>query len=133
MSDRARRHAPSLPSERVAPWLTIVDLTLAMSSIRSVKSSKAIDVDQEVGRGNAVLRELLRELALTLVPRGMTPKVFGEISRHAFVHAAARISRQANGRINHSRVAALTGLSRAEVKRILLNGESVNVDRKSVV
>jgi hypothetical protein len=102
-----------------------------MSSVRSVGSSKAIDVDQEAGRGNAVLRELLRELALTLVPRGMTPKVFGELSRHAFVHAAVRISRQANGRVNHSRVAALTGLSRAEVKRILLNGESVNVVGRS--
>ena len=102
-----------------------------MSSVRSVGSSKAIDVDQESDRGHAVLRELLRELALTLVPRGMTPKVFGELSRHAFVHAAVQISRQAHGRVNHSRVAALTGLSRAEVKRILLNGESVNVIGRS--
>jgi hypothetical protein len=102
-----------------------------MSSVRSVGSSKAIDVDQESDRGHAVLRELLCELALALVPRGMTPKVFGELSRHAFVDAAVRISRQAHGRVNHSRVAALTGLSRAEVKRILLNGESVNVIGRS--
>lgn len=53
----------------------------------------------------------------------MTPKLFGEFSRLAFVRAAAGISQQANGRVNHSRVAALTGLSRADVKRILLNGD----------
>jgi hypothetical protein len=85
-------------------------------------TAKANDQNQETARGNAELQELLCELALTLLPRGMTPKLFGEFSRHAFVRAAARISQQANGRVNHSRVAALTGISRADVKRILLNG-----------
>jgi hypothetical protein len=85
-------------------------------------TAKANDQNQETSGGNAELQELLCELALTLLPRGMTPKLFGEFSRHAFVRAAAKISQQANGRVNHSRVAALTGLSRADVKRILLNG-----------
>jgi len=49
----------------------------------------------------------------------MTPKTFGELSRSAFVQAAADRSRLRNGRINHSRVAAQTGLTRADVKRLL--------------
>jgi hypothetical protein len=87
-------------------------------------TAKANGQNQETVRGNTELQELLCELALTLLPRGMTPKLFGELSRRAFVRAAARISQLANGRINHSRVAALTGLSRADVKRILLNGDA---------
>jgi hypothetical protein len=97
-----------------------------MVSVQVLQSSKLNDLNKEPARGNAELRELLRELALTLVPRGMTPKLFGELSRCAFVHAAARISQRANGRVNHSRVAALTGLSRADVKRILLNGDAIS-------
>jgi hypothetical protein len=70
-------------------------------------------------RGAAVLRELLTELAFVLLPRGMTPKRFGELVRSAFVQAAADMSRLRNGRVNHSRVAAQTGLTRADVKRLL--------------
>ena len=97
-----------------------------MASAQHLNASRPNDPNQQVGRGNAVLRELLRELALTLIPRGMTPKTFSELSRHAFVYAAARISKQANGRVNCSRVAALTGLSRADVKKILMNGDSLS-------
>ena len=49
----------------------------------------------------------------------MTPRRFSELARWAFVQAAADISRLRNGRINHSRVAAQTGLTRADVKRFL--------------
>src|SRR3974390_2023985 len=69
--------------------------------------------------GAAVLQNLLTELALVLLPRGMTPKWFSELARSAFVQAAADISRLRNGRVNHSRVAAQTGLTRADVKRLL--------------
>lgn len=51
----------------------------------------------------------------------MTPKGFNELARYAFVRAATEMSRLRNGRINYSRVAAQTGLSRAEVKRLLAN------------
>lgn len=70
-------------------------------------------------RGAAVLQNLLTELALVLLPRGMTPKWFSELARTAFVQAAADISKLRNGRVNHSRIAALTGLTRADVKRLL--------------
>jgi hypothetical protein len=70
-------------------------------------------------RGTAVLQELLTELAFVLLPRGMTPRRFGELARFAFVQAATEMSRLRNGRVNYSRVAAQTGLSRADVKRLL--------------
>lgn len=70
-------------------------------------------------QGAAVLQSLLSELALVLLPRGMTPKRFSELARCAFVQAAADITRLRNGRVNHSRVAAQTGLTRADVKRLL--------------
>jgi len=70
-------------------------------------------------RGTAVLQEFLAELAFALLPRGMTPRGFGELARFAFVRAATEMSRLRNGRVNYSRVAAQTGLSRADVKRLL--------------
>jgi hypothetical protein len=70
-------------------------------------------------RGVEVLQELLTELAFVLLPRGMTPKRFTQMVRAAFVHVAADISRLRNGKVNHSRVAAQTGLSRADVRRLL--------------
>lgn len=70
-------------------------------------------------RGTAVLQELLVELAFVLLPRGMTPRRFGELARFAFVRAAREMSRLRNGRVNYSRIAAQTGLSRADVKRLL--------------
>lgn len=70
-------------------------------------------------RGIPVLQELLTELAHVLLPRGMTPRRFSELARFAFVRAATEMSRLRNGRVNYSRVAAQTGLSRADVKRLL--------------
>jgi Family of unknown function (DUF6502) len=61
----------------------------------------------------------MRELAFVLLLQGITPKSFGDLSRVAFVEAAATHSRLLNGRVNQSRVAAQTGLSRADVKRLL--------------
>jgi Family of unknown function (DUF6502) len=70
-------------------------------------------------KGVEVLQELLTELAFVLLPRGMTPKRLSEMVRAAFVQVAADISRLRNGKVNHSRVAAQTGLSRADVRRLL--------------
>jgi len=76
-------------------------------------------IGQTTIRGVQVLQELLVELAFVLLPRGMTPKRFDQLARSAFVRVAADISRLRNGRVNHSRVAAQTGLSRAEVRKLL--------------
>ena len=70
-------------------------------------------------RRTPALQELLTELAFVLLPRGMTPRRFSELIRFAFVQAATEMSRLRNGRVNYSRVAAQTGLSRADVKRLL--------------
>ncbi len=81
-------------------------------------------------RGASVLQELLTELAFVLLPRGLTPKRFSELARSAFVQAAADMSKLRNGKVNHSRVAAQTGLSRADVKRLLTSNmfDSVRAD-----
>jgi len=65
------------------------------------------------------LRQLLFELALALLPRGITPSGFSRLAREAFVRAAAGHARLRNGKVNHSKVAALTGLPRKDIKRIL--------------
>lgn len=72
-------------------------------------------------RGASTLQDLLTELAFSLLPRGMTPKRFADLARFAFVRAAQEMSRTRKGKVNQSRVAAQTGLSRADVKRLLQN------------
>ncbi len=68
------------------------------------------------------LQELLVELASVLLPCGVTPKAFAGFARYAFAQAAARTSKLGNGKINRSRVAAKTGLSRADVSSMLRKG-----------
>jgi hypothetical protein len=68
------------------------------------------------------LQELLVELASVLLPCGVTPKAFAGFAKYAFAQAAARTSKLGNGKINRSRVAAKTGLSRAEVSSMLRRG-----------
>lgn len=68
---------------------------------------------------NADLEQLLTELAFVLLPRGITPERFSKLAHEAFIRAAAERSLLRNGRINRSKVAALTGLSRREIKRVL--------------
>lgn len=74
-------------------------------------------------RRTPALQELLAELAFALLPRGMTPRRFSELARLAFVRAATEMSRLRNGRVNYSRVAAQTGLTRADVKRLLVSDD----------
>ena len=81
--------------------------------------SKSSNVLLNSFRSASLLHELMRELAFVLLLQGITPKSFGDLSRVAFVEAAATHSRLLNGRVNQSRVAAQTGLSRADVKRLL--------------
>jgi hypothetical protein len=69
--------------------------------------------------GQELLRILLKELAIVLLPRGVTPKQFSRLATHAFAHAAAADSQLRNGRVNQSKVAVLTGLRRAEVRKLL--------------
>jgi hypothetical protein len=92
---------------------------MAARANHSSRDKISVGLRPSTMRGAAVIQGLLTELALVLLPRGMTPKRFSELARSAFVQAAADISRLRNGRVNHSRVAAQTGLTRADVKRLL--------------
>jgi hypothetical protein len=65
------------------------------------------------------LQAVLAELAEPLMQAGITPRLFGELAARAFVRAACKASTLRNGRINQSRVAVLTGLSRAEVRSLM--------------
>src|SRR5262252_8897927 len=86
----------------------------------SSRKPKEATVCSATVRGATVLQHLLTELALVLLPRGMTPKTFAALARSAFVQAASDMSKLRNGRVNHSRVAAQTGLTRADVRRLLV-------------
>ena len=92
---------------------------MASRSRRPGRIQISVGPNSRTTRGTAALQDLLTELALVLLPRGMTPKRFGLLARSAFVQAAAGISKLQNGRVNHSRVAAQTGLTRADVTRLL--------------
>lgn len=67
----------------------------------------------------AALQDLLDALAPLLLRARITPAMVCEAARLSFVRAAAEGARMASGRINHSRIATLTGLSRVEVRRLL--------------
>jgi hypothetical protein len=82
----------------------------AMSRARSSIASKEL---------RSALQALLDSLAPLLLRSRLTPAVVEELARLAFVRAAAADARMQSGRINHSRIATLTGLSRVEVRRLL--------------
>jgi hypothetical protein len=85
----------------------------------SFRKPRRVSVSAATLKGATALEHLLTEFALVLLPRGMTPKRFAALARFAFVQAASDMSKLRNGRVNHSRVAAQTGLTRADVKRLL--------------
>jgi len=70
------------------------------------------------------LAHLLQELAQPLLHAGITPKHFGDMAASAFVKAACKASTLRNGRVNQSRVAVLTGLSRPEVRKLMLSARA---------
>jgi hypothetical protein len=72
---------------------------------------------------DAAVRDLLTALAPLLVPAGVTPKRFNEIARRVFVDFAASLATRRTGKTNHARVAALTGLGRGEIRRLLSERE----------
>lgn len=70
-------------------------------------------------RGELVVYQLLRSLAPLLLSYRVTPDQLASIVRRLLVQAAARDARLRNGRVNQSQIAASTGLSRAEVRKLL--------------
>ena len=72
-----------------------------------------------IWRHPSALYEHLSELASTLISHGVTASAFSKLAACAFVDVAAETSTFLNGKVNYSRVAARTGLTRAEVRRLL--------------
>ena len=74
-------------------------------------------------QGNEKAREpvlsLLIQAASLMLAASLDAPQFMAYATHAFVMAAAEKSRFRNRRVNHSSIAAMTGLSRPEVKRVL--------------
>lgn len=68
---------------------------------------------QQVGQ---ILQELLEVLAPLLLANGITPTRIADIAKNALVASAASSARMSTGRVNQSKVAAITGLSRAEIR-----------------
>jgi len=74
----------------------------------------------KVDATETALAELLDVLASMLVPLEITPARLAQIARVSFVKATAHNARmRTSGRPHLARIAALTGLSRAEVKRVV--------------
>ncbi len=62
---------------------------------------------------------LLEVLAPLLLSHGITPVRIADIAKSALVSGALSTSLMANGRVNQSKVSAITGLSRIEVRKRL--------------
>lgn len=65
------------------------------------------------------LRHALTNLALLLIDQGITAAEMHSLNAEAFVAAAMQRSRLKNGRVNQSRVAIMTGLTRTEIRKKL--------------
>ena len=76
------------------------------------------------GENREALRNAFAELALFLVDQGVTAAEVQSAIADAFIQAAVARSRMKNGRVNQSGVAIMTGLSRAEVRKLLTNGHA---------
>lgn len=68
-------------------------------------------------------RYLVEPLAKVFVRLGIGVGEFANVCKAAYVNAAAAKVRLKNGRVNRSRVAVITGLTRAEVTRLLTVGK----------
>jgi hypothetical protein len=70
----------------------------------------------------------LTNLALLLIDHGITAAEMHALNAEAFVAAAMQRSRLKNGRVNQSRVAIMTGLTRTEIRK-KLEADSVEPPR----
>lgn len=87
-------------------------------------AAKRVAVQRRARWNLSALQHQLAEIAALFIDRGITAKGFEALARYAFVRAATQGSTFVNGRVNYSRVAARTGLTRAEVKRVLSAGSN---------
>lgn len=70
----------------------------------------------------AACLRILSPIARVFLKLGVGAGEFAALCKIAYVHMAAREHQSASGRINRSRIAVVTGLTRAEVARLLSDG-----------
>lgn len=79
---------------------------------------------------DADLAKLFDALAPVLIPLDITPSRLAQIARASFVKAGAKQARmKSSGRPHLARIAALTGLPRSEVKRLVASGYKCEVPK----
>jgi hypothetical protein len=103
-------------------------LKKARRELSPARSQRPIASPSSEPLGNAI-RSLIESLGPVMVDEGLTAKIVADIAKRVLVNEAARRSKMTTGRVNHSKVAALTGLTRSEV-RSLLRGQPSDGTRK---
>jgi hypothetical protein len=98
-------------------------------SKRAIRSRKGL---LQSTPNQRALSALLTELAGVFVLRGITPRKFNDIADQAFVAAAANLSKLRNGRTNQSRIAAITGMRRSEIRKHLQGRADISHHRSPV-
>jgi hypothetical protein len=79
---------------------------------------EGVRVSPQAAKSDA-LAEFLSEFAACLLRQGLGISEFQAAAQAAFIQAALRSARLRNSRVNQSAVAAITGLSRAQVRGLL--------------
>lgn len=75
--------------------------------------------DQARHQIQSACRRILKPVVRLLLRQGVGAGELVDLCKAVYVEAAAEAHRQKSGRVNQSRVAIVTGLTRAEVKRLL--------------
>lgn len=75
--------------------------------------------DQARRQIQTACRRILKPVVRLLLRQGIGAGELADLCKAVYVEAAAEAYRQKSGRVNQSRVAIVTGLTRAEVKRLL--------------
>jgi hypothetical protein len=97
---------------------------MTQSSDRRPKSApRSVDA-RLFERGLSAARPIVREFALVLLQFGLSPNGLRRIAEIELVLALRDRTRFANGRDNQSRLAAITGLSRSQVRLILASADA---------
>ena len=75
----------------------------------------------------AACARVLKPLVRLLLRQGVAAGELADLCKAVYVEAAADLHRRRSGRVNQSRVAIVTGLTRAEVKRLLAQPQATDV------
>lgn len=78
----------------------------------------------DVKSAELAMTPLLKQLAALAIRFGTTPAELSDILKLECVRHAAQGAKLRNGRVNYSRIAVVTGLTRVEVRRLLTNANA---------